>query len=224
MRPLVKICGLTTPEDARLCREAGADLLGVIFADSPRQVTTGQAADIRAACSHAPLVGVFTDHRPQAIADVVAAVGLDLVQLHGCDDPAQWEAVARATGVPVMPAVTADRADQAAGAMAARGDLPVSALLLDLPKILDPAALAGGTCPDARLALLEAARRCRRQGLRVMLAGALAAEDLPLVLREARPFGLDVCRGVESSPGVKDPERVARFLAAARRPEVDRVH
>jgi phosphoribosylanthranilate isomerase len=218
MRPLVKICGLTTPADARLCRDAGADLLGVIFAASPRRVTPGQAADIRAACSHAPLVGVFTDQDVEEIAATVAGVGLDIVQLHGCDDPARWEAVSRAAGVPVMPAVTSDRADAAAVAMLARKDLALSALLLDLPKRTRQAA------PDGRMALLAAASRCRQRGVRVMLAGALDAETVPLVLREARPFGLDVCRGVEETPGVKNPEKVARFLAAARHPEEDRVH
>ncbi len=218
MRPLVKICGLTRPEDARLCRDAGADLLGVIFADSPRQVTVGQAADIRAACSHAPLVGVFTDGTPTAIAEVVAAVGLDLVQLHACDDPARWEAVGRASGVSVLPAVTADRADDAVSAMLARPDLLLAGLLLDLPKRTRDAG------SDGRVTLIETARRCRDRGIRVMLAGALDAATVPLAMREVKPFGLDVCRGVESAPGVKDPELVARFLAAVDHPEVDHVH
>ncbi len=218
MRPLVKICGLTRPEDARLCRDAGADLLGVIFAPSPRQVTVGQAADIRTVCSHAPLVGVFTDDSPTTIASVVAAVSLDLVQLHGCDDPVRWEAVARATGVPVMPAVTADRADVAAAAMIARPEFSLTSLLLDLPK------QTGDAGPEGHLALLEAAKRCRQRGVRVMLAGALDADTVALAMREAKPYGLDVCRGVESAPGLKDPDQVARFLAAVDHPEVDRVH
>ena len=185
MRPLVKICGLTRPEDARLCRDAGADLLGVIFAESPRQVTVGQAADIRAACTHAPLVGVFTDDTPEHIADVVAAVGLDVVQLHACDDPERWAAVARATGVAVLPAVTSDRADEAAAAVIARADLPLTGLLLDLPKRSRDAG------PDGRVALLEAAKRCRqdrnhrkqRNADPELVARFLAAVDHPEVDR-----------------------------------------
>ena len=217
MRQLVKICGVTRPADARLAVDAGADLVGVIFAPSARQVTAGQAADIRAAAAHAGLVGVFTDTATDEIADLAAAVDLDLIQLHGSTDPEQWEAVARAAGVPVMPAVTAGQAAAAADHIAARRDIPVAALLLDLPKSGDGDAAAG------RAALIDAARRCRDRDVRVVLAGALVPELVADALRRARPFGLDVCRGVEASPGVKDPDLVARFLAAADDPEVDRV-
>jgi len=218
MGPLVKICGLTRPADARFCDDAGADLLGVIFAPSARQVTVGLALDIRGAVTRARLVGVFTDTSPGDIAEVVAAVGLDLVQLHDCDDPGRWEAVAHAAGTPVLPAVTADRADAATAAILARPNLRLAGLLLDLPKNS-----ARVTSAD-RCDLLTAARRCRQAGVRVILAGALAVDTVAQAVREARPVGLDVCRGVESAPGIKDPELVARFLAAADDPEVDRVN
>ena len=217
MRPLVKICGLTRSADARSCHEAGADLLGVIFAPSVRQVTVSQASDIRAAVAGARLVGVFTDTSPDDIAAVVAAVSLDLVQLHDCDDPGRWETVARAAGTPVLPAVTADRADDMIAAIQARPDLPLTGLLLDLPKTDDATS-------DGRRDLLAAARRCRRAGVQVFLAGALAADTVAQAVHEVHPHGLDVCRGVESAPGVKDPDLVARFLAAADSPEVDRDH
>ena len=218
MRPLVKICGLTRPADARFCQDAGADLLGVIFAPSARQVTVGLASDIRAAASHTRLVGVFTDTSPGDIADVVAAVGLDLVQLHDCDDPERWETVVRAAGAPVLPAVTADRADAVTADILARPNPSLAGLLLDLPKN------SASVTSDDRRELLAAARRCRQAGVRVILAGALDEDTVSQAVRESRPFGLDVCRGVESAPGVKDPELVARFLAAADDPEVDRDH
>jgi phosphoribosylanthranilate isomerase len=215
-QPVVKICGLTRPEDARLCFEAGADLLGMIFAPSPRRIDLRRALEIRCSVEQARLVGVFGEASAEEIADAVAAARLDVVQLHACDDPARWEAVARAAGVPVLPAVTAERAEQAAEAVLARGDLPLAGLLLDLPK--------GAVERDgaAREELWAAARACVTAGARVVLAGALDAGAVAAARRAVGPYGLDVCRGVEESPGVKDPARVRRFLAAARHPEVNR--
>jgi phosphoribosylanthranilate isomerase len=212
-RPLVKICGITRPGDARLCHVAGADFLGVIFAASPREVSVSQARAIRDAVPDARLVGVFVNGHPVDIAQTVDAVGLDLVQLHGSDDPAHWNAVYQAAGVPVLPAVTRDQAETPVTACAARAEPYVAALLLDLPKRAD-------ATNGARTALWDTARRCRGDGLRVVLAGALDAEAVPAALAAARPYGLDVSRGVESAPGVKDPTRVRRFLAAVQDAEV----
>lgn len=219
IRPLLKICGLTTPDDARLCYGAGADLLGVIFADSPRQVDVPAALEIRHAVPLGRLVGVFGDCRVDEVASVTAATGLDMVQLHDCGDPQRWEAVARAAGVPVLPAVTADQAEAAAADMLARDRLRLAGLLLDLPKSghvpadLDPV--------EHRRALWSIARRCGQDGVRVMLAGSLDADNVTAAVAAAVPYGLDVCRGVEASPGVKDPDEVHRLVDTVRTLEVD---
>jgi phosphoribosylanthranilate isomerase len=209
----VKICGLTRPGDARLCHVAGADFLGVIFAASPRQVSRSQARAIRDAVPDAQLVGVFTEGHAEDIAAIVESVGLDLVQLHGSDSPEQWRAVNRAAGVPVLPALTAAQVGEPAVSYAVRSDPHVACLLLDLPK--HEQATNG-----ARARLWEAALHCRADGLRIVLAGALDAAVVPEALAAARPYGLDVSRGVESAPGIKDPTRVRRFLAAAQEAEV----
>jgi phosphoribosylanthranilate isomerase len=212
-RPRVKICGLTRPGDARLCYLAGADFLGVIFAASPRQVSVSEARAIREAVPDAQLVGVFTEGHAEDIAAVTERVGLDLIQLHESDSPERWLAVHRAAGVPVLPALTGDQVREPAVAHAVRSDPHVACLLLDLPK-------QGPSTDGARDRLWTTARHCRTDGLRIVLAGALDAAVVPEALAVARPYGLDVSRGVESAPGIKDPARVRRFLAAVHEAEV----
>jgi len=209
-RCLVKICGLTSDEDAVMCHEAGADLLGMVLAPSTRQVDLVTAAAIRAAVPGARLVGVFTDASVQDIVQSVQVAGPDLVQLHGCRDPRRWAAVAAACGRPVMPAVTASEAPALVEPARHHGE----ALLLDLPK--NP-----GASPDPRLALWPVARTCVDDGLPIILAGALDGGNVADACRAVQPLGVDVCRGTERSPGIKDPELVRRFLEAVHSVEYD---
>lgn len=213
---LVKICGITTVDDARLCHDAGADLLGVILTRSVRQVDPGQAAAIRQAVPGARLVGVMRDQATALLALHTRLAGLDVLQLHDCPDPRRWAAVADACGVPVLPALTADQAAAIHDQLTADPSAHLESLLLDLPKTGQPAD------PSQRQRLWEAARRLLDTGLPIFLAGSLAASDLPAVRRELGACHLDVCRGTERSPGVKDPELVRGFLTAARQPEVGR--
>lgn len=213
MGTVVKICGLTCAADARLCVREGADLLGVIFALGPRQIGIDTARAIRRAASDVPLVGVFTVCDPPAIAHAVRTVGLDLVQLHGLADPACWRAVASATRKPVIPAVTAAQVASVRAALVAGPDVPVAALLLDLAKGV-------AVTPAARQALLAAARDAAASGLRVLLAGGLTDENVAAACRAVRPHGVDVCRGVEQTPGRKDAALLVRFLAQVRSVEV----
>jgi phosphoribosylanthranilate isomerase len=212
-RARVKICGLTRPGDARLCHVAGADFLGVIFAASPRRVSVSEARAIRDAVPDAQLVGVFTEGRAEDVAAIAESVGLDLVQLHGSDNPERWQAVYRAAGVPVLPALTGEQVGDPAVTRAVRSDPHVTCLLLDLPK-------REHSTNGARAQLWDTARHCRADGLRIVLAGALDAAVVSEALAAARPYGLDVSRGVESAPGIKDPSRVRRFLAAVQEAEV----
>lgn len=211
----VKICGITTADDARRCHAAGADLLGVIMAASVRSVDASQAAVIRAAVPDARLVGVVRDHGTAVLALKMSIAGVDVVQLHGCADPQRWAAVAEACDRPVLPAVTADQADQAFQAVATMTDLPLDGILLDLPKGRADAAAA-------RHLLWAAARRGLDLGLPVMLAGALVAADLGEVRRQVGSCDIDTCRGTEKAPGIKDMRLVREFVAAARSQEVGR--
>jgi phosphoribosylanthranilate isomerase len=212
----VKICGITTAADAALCHDAGADLLGVILTRSVRQVDPGQAALIRQAVPGARLVGVVRDQAAAVLALHTKLAGLDVLQLHDCPDPHRWAAVADACGVPVLPALTTDQAAAVVGHLTAGFPAHLEGVLLDLPKTGQPAD------PAQRQLLWEVARHLLTTGLPIFLAGSLAASDLPAVRREVGACHLDVCRGTERVPGVKDPGLVRGFLTAARQPEVGR--
>ncbi len=202
-RCLVKICGITRAEDAVMCHEAGADLLGMVLAPSARRVDLDQAAAIRAAVPAARLVGVFTNASVEEITLAVQLAGLDLVQLHGCGDVQRWTAVSTACGRPVMPAVTATDAR----ALADKVRRAAEALLLDLPKQPDELS-------DPRPVLWPTARACALAGTPVFLAGALDPDNVAEACRVVQPLGVDVCRGTEQAPGIKDSQLVRRFLAA----------
>jgi phosphoribosylanthranilate isomerase len=193
----MKICGLTTAEDALQAASAGATALGVIFAPaSPRFVSTDRARDIvRAVPAAVPVVGVFVNAPLEEIVATVAHTGIRLVQLHG-DEPERYAAalkmpLLRATGVDVpldsWPGVT---------------------LLLDAVS----AAARGGT--GQRVDWTRAAAIARRR--KTVLAGGLTPDNVAEAIATVRPFGVDVSSGVEAAPGRKDADKVARFLEAAK--------
>jgi phosphoribosylanthranilate isomerase len=211
-RPLVKICGVTRPEDALLAVELGADLLGLNFyPGSPRFLSRGRAAEIaRAVAGRALVAGVFVDAAAREIEDTLAEVGLDLVQLHGDEDPA----VAARFGPRALPVF---RLDPGAGPErlststppVIRSEPAVAAypaawgFLVD---VRDPAAWGGtGRAWDwsaaAPLVLAAAGRP-------VLVAGGVRPANAGAALRASGAAGIDVCSGVEAAPGVKDPHRL----------------
>ncbi len=198
----VKVCGITCAEDALVAAEAGADALGFIFVEgTPRYVTPERAAAIVAALPpFVTPVGVFWDHPPEAVRAVARACRLAAVQLHGNEPP---EAVA-ALGLPVLKTVKiGGPAD-----LTQLGRYRPAAFLLDSPAPWS----RGEPRPPIPWALArEAATRAR-----VILSGGLTPESVGEAIRAVRPFGVDVNSGVEATPGRKDPERVRRFVQAAR--------
>ena len=192
--PLLKICGITTTGDAVLAARAGADVLGVIFADSPRKVTPERAAAIRRAVPEVRLCGVFRDETPGQIAAFAVTAGLDLLQLHGGESPLTCRSLHERTGLPVIKVF-----ETGSPALARVAEYDTAYILLDRPKGA-PAAPPGRVHPE----LLETARRLRQDGYDVLLAGGLGPENVKESLAAA-PAGLDVCRGVEAAPGRKDP-------------------
>ncbi len=198
----VKICGVTTPEDAVLCHNEGADLLGVIFAASPRRIDRDRARAIRAAVPDARLVGVFVDEDPGIIAALARDCGLDLVQLHGHETAGYCRELAASTGLPLIKAVTPSQV---------RPDIvrqyeAVKYFLLDQPKIGD-----GARCGDSD-GWCRAADSLTDQGAELMLAGGLDGATAGELAADLRPFAVDICRAVEAEPGRKDPRRVRSFL------------
>jgi len=202
---LVKICGLRTVEHALAA--ASADMLGLVFAPSRRQVSVEQAATIaaalRARCAPAPrLVGLFVNASPASIITVASAVGLDLVQLSGDEPPED----ANALPLPVIKAVRMDGSAREAAWIrrAASGELT---LLVDAHV---PGAYGGtGVRADWQRAAELAATTP------LILAGGLTPANVATAIAAVRPLGVDVSSGVETD-GHKDPAKIEAFLEAAR--------
>jgi phosphoribosylanthranilate isomerase len=213
MSTTVKICGLTSPEGIAAAVSAGARYLGfVFFAKSPRHVTPEQAAALAA---EVPLgiakVGLFVNPDDALLQTVLAQVPLDMIQLHGSENPARVTEVRALTGLPVMKAVgVAEPRD-----LDALWDYGLVAymLLIDAKPPKD-AELPGGNGLAFDWRLL-AGRQILKPWL---LAGGLTPENVSQALRLTRAPGVDVSSGVESAPGVKDPDRIRDFIARATAP------
>ncbi len=195
----VKLCGITSPEDAQLCLEHGPWALGLIFvAQSPRRVKLGVAAEIAGAVRRqTQVVGVFQNATLDHVTRTAEQVGLSIVQLHGDEGPSFCVEVARRTGAKVMKAARVRSREKVVGLRAFAVDFH----LLDGP--------GGGEPFEWRLA------RERRSDVPLVVAGGLTPENVGEAIAATRPFAVDVATGTEARPGVKDPEKVAAFVRAA---------
>lgn len=198
----IKICGITSREDALHAAACGADALGFVFyPGSPRCVTPELAAAI---CEELPpfvtRVGLFVNETPERTRAVAERCGLDVLQLHGDELPEHCLFPPYRVVKGVRPSVGDDLAQLAS--------YPVSALLIDAAV---PGQFGGtGQRADWTLAAQLAASR------RVVLAGGLTPDNVGAAIRQVRPYAVDVSSGVESAPGRKDPEKVATFIRRAR--------
>ncbi len=202
----IKICGLTTVADARLAASLGADYLGVIFAESPRRIDIARAQEIRAAVPAAALVGVFKDQPLDNVVNTALACHIDLVQLHGAETPGYCDDVLHRTAKPV---VKAFRSVRAPGASELASFGTASYFLFDL----DPNTAADATIAERAWDDVAAVRNL---GFRVFVAGGIDAANVRAILARTHAFAVDVCRGVEKSPGIKDPHALERFITEAR--------
>ena len=198
----IKICGITTPEEAALAVDAGADALGFNFVPgTPRCMAPEIAGAIIAGLApFVTCVGVFLDQPLEEVLRASAVSGVGAVQLHG----SEGEDFARRIPLKVIKAIPAT---DAAGLRRMVG-YPAHAFLLDSHR----AGEAGGT---GRTFPWDLAREARRHG-RIVLAGGLTPENVAEAVRRVRPFAVDVASGVERRPGVKDPQKVRDFVAAVR--------
>ena len=209
--PLIKICGLSTPATLDAAIAARADYVGLVFfAKSPRNVAPAQAAMLAARASgRAAVTGLFVDPDPDFLAEVLAAVPLDVIQLHGRETPAQVAAVAARHGIEVWKAIgvktRADlaQADRYAGA---------AARVLYDAKPPAGADLPGGNGLRIDWSILKGIR----PALPWMLAGGLDPQNVAEAIAITGAPAVDVSSGVESAPGIKDPTKIAEFCAAAR--------
>jgi phosphoribosylanthranilate isomerase len=207
----VKICGVNDAAGFDAAVAAGADMLGFVFyPPSPRAVTPAQAAALSARQAGGPLrVGLFVDAGDALIAEVLAALPLDLLQLHGAEDPARCVALRARFGLPVMKAHGVATAEDLAA-------LEAFAPVVDR-FLLDARPPPGASLPGGNAAAFDwrvtAGRAIPRPWL---LAGGLTPGNVAEAIRVSGAPGVDVSSGVERARGVKDPALVAAFVAAAR--------
>ncbi len=208
-RVRVKVCGITTPQDAAAVVAAGADAIGFLFAKSPRRIEPEQALTIRRSLSpFVATVGVFVNERPERVLEVVAAVGLSTVQLHGDEPPEVVETIGRR--VPTVKAIRV-RDEESLGEV----DAYPSACGFLLDAYVKGGA-RGGTGHVFNWDLLRSgAHRITERPW--ILAGGLHPENIERAVAACRPYAVDVSSGVESRPGVKDSTKVNDFMERVRR-------
>ena len=223
----VKICGLTTLGDALAAVNAGADALGFVLADSPRRVDGQTARDIvRRLPPFVTTVGVFVDTPPAEVEALLDMTGIQVAQLHGREPP---EACAIGA-YPVIKRFRTDHHDTAVDLMERFARYEVAGYLLD------PGAGSGRTfswSPGATGGLStsafgrgrsstggQATSGTRGPGVgrkaALIVAGGLTAENVSQAIEAMHPYGVDVCSGVESAPGVKDAGKMRDFIQRVR--------
>jgi phosphoribosylanthranilate isomerase len=210
MATSVKICGLSTAETLAAALEAGADMVGfVFFAASPRHVTPQAARALAArARLRAEIVALTVDADDAALAEIVRAVEPDYLQLHGRESPERVVEIQRRFGVSAIKALgVSDAADFALADAYAAAD----ALLIDAKPPRGAKLPGGNGVPfDWRLARDFHPRKPW------LLSGGLDAGNVAAAIRASLARSVDVSSGVESAPGVKDPEKIRAFVDAAR--------
>ncbi|HEV8142467.1 MAG TPA: phosphoribosylanthranilate isomerase [Methylomirabilota bacterium] len=218
----VKVCGITSLEDARTCVDAGADALGFIFVENtPRFVTPELVAPIvRSLPPFVTPVGIFWDHPTGHVKAVAEACGLRALQFHGDEKPEDLEGFALPVikTIKMQPASTIEGLPEyrvAESFETLRFSKVASAVLLD-----SAARWSEGASRDPIVWTLAArivARSAARPTFpRVILSAGLTPETVARAVAVVKPYAVDVNSGVEAQPGRKDPDKVRRFIAAAR--------
>jgi phosphoribosylanthranilate isomerase len=199
-----KVCGITNSEDAREAADAGADAIGLIFAESPRKVNVEEARRISVALPDGVLkVGVFVDAEPEEVLETAREVGLDLAQLHGDETPETVVAI-RGAGLPVMKALRVRNAEALAEIQSYEADL----IMLDAWS----ARARGGTGETFEWGLAKSVKGRDN----IVVSGGLTPENVREAIEFFEPYGVDASSSLEEKPGKKSGERVRRFVRAAK--------
>ncbi len=195
MRPRIKICGITNLSDALAIAELGVDALGFVFAESPRRITLEKAEQI---IKRLPLfvtpVGVFVDMPLQEVQRIIEHTGIKVVQLHGSESPDYCNAL---TGVGIIKTIKVSNNTKSEGIRQMMKGYNVHAFILDPGK-------GTGITFDWSLA--------KNIEQRIIIAGGLKSENVSRVIKSVKPYGVDVCSGVEEYPGKKDICKVKKFI------------
>jgi len=200
----IKICGITTVEDALAAVELGADAIGLHFAETPRNVSPERAEEIAQALPpFVSVVGVFTREDPE-ILQYIGRCGLTAVQLHGD----QSEEYARAIGL-YRPVIRVARLKDEESLSVLHSFTTASAVLVDA--YCDDKLGGTGRTFDWSLAI-----RARELGRPLILAGGLGPDNVAEAVRVVRPYAVDASSRLEWAPGRKDPEKMKEFIRNVR--------
>ena len=220
----IKICGLRDPEHARVAIDVGADLLGVVFAESPRQATLPQARALRSAvgprielfeadtaafdtaidgAGRPLLIGVFARQSADEINRIAAAADLDAVQLSGGEHPAL---VARLTR-PVIRVHHVDADSTIEQLLTRVAERPPTIAALETKS-----AQGGGSGRTFDWSIAAAVARRHP----IMLGGGLNPGNVADAIEQVAPWAVDVSSGVEAETGIKDADKIRAFIANAR--------
>ncbi len=207
-RTRIKVCGITNVEDALLAVGAGADELGFnFFEGSPRHVTPETASSIAERLPADTLkVGVFVNEPAERILEIAAVVGLNAVQLHGDEDAAFIDQIRKASALTIIKALRVSSQFQPKDAALFGAD----AILLDSYSSKEH----GGTGETFDW---DIAKQVSNLVPVLYLAGGLTPENVRGAIAKVRPYAVDVCSRIESTPGKKDEDKLKRFIAAVRK-------
>ncbi|MCX7994269.1 MAG: phosphoribosylanthranilate isomerase [candidate division WOR-3 bacterium] len=195
----IKICGITNLEDALLASESGADALGFIFASSPRKV---EPERVRYIIQHLPpfitTVGVFKDAPLDTVNRIIEICGIDAVQLHGNEPPAYCNQIKR---VRLIKRIKIDENSTIERITEIMEEYTVPAYLFDPGE-------GSGRVFDWNMI----------KGIKgtIIIGGGLNPENVKMAIKLVKPYGVDVCSGVEKFPGKKDPDRLKAFIKEVR--------
>ena len=197
-----KFCGFTRSEDVQSAVMLGADALGFVFyPPSKRAVTPDQAVTLMALVpAFVTRVGLFVDASPEVITEIAKRTRLNLIQFHGSETPADCEAI----GLPYIRAIRMRPEVDVLAEMEAYAS--ASGFLLDAYQPGVP----GGTGAQFDWG------RIPQTSVPVILAGGLTPDNARDAIDAVAPWALDVSGGIESEPGIKDPDKMARFIQACR--------
>ncbi len=206
MRTRIKFCGLVRPEDVDTAVALGVDAVGFVFyARSPRAVDVQLASSLRRRLpSFVSAVGLFVNETPQTLAATASAVGLDVLQLHGDEDPLACAAISHLAGS--LPWWKAIRMKTQADLLSSFGPFGAAECLL-LDSFSEGFGGSGKTFDWTWIP--------PRRPVRIVMSGGLDARSVGDAIAAVRPFAVDVSSGIQGdSPRIKDPARMEQFVNA----------
>lgn len=197
----IKICGITSQDDALAAANAGADMIGMIFSQSPRMISKEKAKEISAVLpKKIEKVGVFVNEKSETINTIFKDCALDYVQLHGDESPEFCRKVQGKT-------IKVFRIAKAEDLLQIKNYNNIcTAIMLDTFVAGKP----GGTGKTFDWKLARAAKNLT--GLPIFLSGGLTPRNVKQAIETVQPYAVDVCSGVESAPGKKDRQLIELFI------------